>query len=99
MIVEEIRTRHVELLRNFVADPEELLDLMRTTGTIISGPFALRYLEGNSLGWADDIDFYTPHDPEIYKKVVRHFQTQGYRTYTPKCAGPKSTATAKKTGR
>ena len=85
------------MIGHFVSKPEELIDLMRETGTIISGPFALRYLEGRSREWADDLDLYTPHDS--YKAVVDFFKARGYRAYTPKCAEPNSTAAAKRYGR
>ena len=77
VVRDEMRTRHIRMLQRFVAEPEEVMEMMRATRSIISGPFALRYLEGYPKWAANDLDFYTPY--ESYEPTVNFFKDRGYR--------------------
>lgn len=58
----ELRSRHRRMLRNFVPDPNTLLENLRTHEGIISGSFALNYFEGDNDWTAADLDIYLPHN-------------------------------------
>lgn len=65
------------MLRRFVLDADKFLDIMATTEAVISGSFALNYMEGDP-GWsAADLDVYVPFDH--WDTMCRHFiEVEGY---------------------
>ncbi len=58
-------------------DPERLLDLMRCTGTIISGSRAAEYFCPGACVASSDVDFYCPSDTETVAVFTYHLSLMG----------------------
>ncbi|KAG2030226.1 hypothetical protein BDR03DRAFT_1017356 [Suillus americanus] len=71
--------RREDLLKEFVRDVEEFLQLLDRTGTVISGSSALHLFQAKSGAVAvKDMDIYATH--EFEEEMLNHFKTQeGYK--------------------
>ncbi|KAJ3559443.1 hypothetical protein NM688_g343 [Phlebia brevispora] len=74
----ELRTRRRRMLSRFFTDPSRVVEILDRHHSVISGSFALEFLEGDN-GWrANDVDVYVPF--EEFDSVKGYFMNvEGYR--------------------
>jgi hypothetical protein len=73
----KIRCDPLRFLREAFENPEKLLDLMRCTGTIITGSRATEYFCRGACVPSSDWDFYCPSDIETVALFTYHLSRMG----------------------
>ncbi|KAJ3473223.1 hypothetical protein NLI96_g13086 [Meripilus lineatus] len=75
-IVDELNVRFNALLGRYVNNPEGFRDLLDNTESVISGSFALRFMEGSGRWREGDMDLYV--EPGSLERVKESLREEGY---------------------